>query len=1801
MNQKKFRLKLFVILTIFFFLFPLFSIFSEFYPNSQLFNNSSIPIPDDNNLTKNEILPDVGTGNSLPAEQWVKGNRDNYANVNLMGYLTGNEASEPWNIPNGYTLRSVDINVKNLRRNITYLQKSYTNYNEIVNNGTWVRGDYTKTHDQKDNPNNNDIIEYDSVVDGSYKRLDIIFTINASDYIANFDSNNVVNVSLRTYSRCNTNTINIYISNAGGWQDTITDVPLSPTTYGWTQWSDSSNLNDHFDTQNCTQIRFHRQVSVISLDYTLFLDYLEYTIYYRNVTDESITPINCNLQVRMDSGSFQDFNSNNISSITSLSSTGTTYFNFRINNLGGNPNSTHQIDANFDLNFTYQINSSSKQSQTTYILANDEISNQTWNVTLNLDTPTGQFARNFSMTIPDSWDVDSIKLYDPSQADRTSDANIFHWSHYWVVQLPTDKCDILGNWVVQSGSLNMFKDKPIGFYKNGNWISTPYYEPSDYVRFNASLNFSISNPSDRQANISVFDSNNQLVFERSNSAIVSGSYLLFWSGGSPDWTISDIVGGNNPGNYTVSLSYFNGTEIGFKNSSFLCKFKSNITKLSPFGEDDPFDWSPDSDLNVKVRYYNESDYSEGIDDASYTNWTFGNSTNPIFFTNTLTNIGGEPGNYSATITSAQLSTLNFDLTYQLNITLDSPKHQRKEVSYDVILKYSSTIDLRVVNFTGSWDLNENDYLYSLYPENITLFTNYSKTSDGSGISSATVTCTVAGGAPQTLSEIGSTGNYTINLFSNDTIPFSASMDSPISIHIEARSAGFQTSTFDFVWYVVNASTTLINYNSSTLEVMGGSTFKLMLRYNDTSHEDTTRYWINDCDASNVTVRWGNTTMQEKNIESFNLLNSNGTYEINIKFDVYQKLNFNLSINFQRVGYNIATFIYNLTVKVYNTSVMNLNWENVITLYENLDFSFLYQHNLSGSWVPITDSNFILNSNLSVQGFNHFGSGTYNATLISNHQTTGLNAGNYVANVSLNKTNNEFYDFTFNFMIRNNHTISNITNTEYQDYIMIGENRYYQIKSYINQSINFTTFYKNNELDQVGIDNNSLYLNASLYQGSTIVKSWNDNIYIGGGNYNITLNQTGLQAGDYVLNISFKKLNYDWGFIFVNLTIEPWCSNVTLLNTTTFNLVVGNDLTNWFQHNISFRVSWYCTVYNKTSPYLGISQLVSNITPHFGKAVWSIKDSSNVTKIIGQELVFSSLEKVWHVNSSDLPIPLKDVQGSGDFLSPGNYKLYVNITGAFLNNVSVIFNLIIKPKAQSHVDILGLPSQTMVGTFLTIRIKLTIDGEVPLNYYEQIINLTVIINYDDGHVEVLNLAFDNIHTDGTDQKQVQVSIGMSKITIRVQYFGKDEDWPSYSASNFDSGTIDISVGNILKILIPILIASSIGISGFVVFTIYRSKVKHKREQKLLEKSEEVFKYFYDLINIRKIFVVNKNNYEILFAQNFNKTDLPINVQEEILTKVMNLGDGNDYHSSIDVIRHDGLIIITDDALYVRTIFIMEELPTEGFLRGIVKFVQYYELNNLLDIKKGIELKDGLETHLLLESIFDISIIEPHRVTLKGINMKLNSIQTEMLSIAHEMSRDGYFFISALFDKLKSESLLPELSIFGEISLLIQKKAIERIPYDELGKKVLKYYEPIKKKTVEEEFIIEEEEKEEEITEIKETPIQEEEEEHVIESIKDIRVNVEDFEESGVTSEEDEGDELTPFEKMKLEHKLTPEEEKILSEFGDETVIDIPGITDESGIQLPKAEDDDEGGLKLPKPEDGDEDEGELKLPKPEDED
>ncbi|MFX1451356.1 MAG: coiled-coil domain-containing protein, partial [Promethearchaeota archaeon] len=341
--------------------------------------------------------------------------------------------------------------------------------------------------------------------------------------------------------------------------------------------------------------------------------------------------------------------------------------------------------------------------------------------------------------------------------------------------------------------------------------------------------------------------------------------------------------------------------------------------------------------------------------------------------------------------------------------------------------------------------------------------------------------------------------------------------------------------------------------------------------------------------------------------------------------------------------------------------------------------------------------------------------------------------------------------------------------------------------------------------------------------------------------------------------------------------------------------------------------------------------------------------------------------------------------------------------------------------------------------------------------------------------------------GTFQTTIPIVAGIKSIVYYAEFTGVNNSYPDWSINPSQSIPLSTVVTSIWTILVPIFIAAGVALITIPTLYMINRRFRVKRQTKVMAEAEKTFDYFSDLISLRKIYLIHKKLQKPIYEQNYNMEDFNDFTNKALINMIKGFGKGKEgYSASLDLVRFQDLFIIIDDGELTRTAFVLSKLPSNKFLKGIVRFLQFFEINNFNILKKDGELLYQRIVEGLLDYIFEISIILPYRVTMKGMNMKLNALRSQLVMTAYESAPEGYFFIADLFNKTLAKSLLPEMMIFKEISYLINKHAFILYSLKELKEKGGK----IKYISTKEVKFTEPKEKLRKITEVKSEPIEEE---------------------------------------------------------------------------------------------------------------
>jgi len=1579
------------------------NLFVFFYVFS-LFSLIIIPIIDFNTTTASDLLGSIqipkeedfgffyeltnsidqmGTGSNLVGEEYP------FNSSNKQGYVNGNFINMP--VPASYSGKSFWVKIENLTANRTANSIEYAD-NAVINQGTWNQGTVDDTNTS----------------DGVYYQVDDQTGANGIHLDFEFNINGILKsqvTSIFWYVRGRRQL------NAGGgqnvdiriWNYTSSSYEKNGTVSSQLSWGTYSGTvigNDCFSDSNPVTLNFYSSNSPGNF---IQLDYVYIRIYYQT-TFESVYPETINFRVLHDSTNYPITSSNGNQTTISGNIVGPSTETFTF--LSDSP-------SNFDFEYTFILNKS-KSAYSYYFLANNELVKNTWKVNYSVDSiPSGYDKLNFTLQLPKNWEY--LNTTAPNGNDHSGYTTTDSSGDYLSVSVDSDAVDLFKselptNWSIWANSSNYINQ--IQFFQYPDYatpMSSPIiYNLTDNMTIKCPLTGATDSPS--SANLTIFNSTNHIVHQELD-VDVSGSTIVF-----TDWNTSKF---NSNGEFIAQVTWFNGTQIGFRNATFSCVYPTILQMVYP--DENEFDWGANRTLEVTVRYYNTYNGKSvsGAANAEYI-WD-GNSPQSM--------VDKGDGTYNLTDTDTDRPD-----GYVGDLYINVSKYGYHNITnYHIIVNIvnDTELTLLVENFTGSYF--NTTYISSYYPENITITANYTQlwVTTPNPLDDAIVNVSIDGNyIADLIPKPGQPGFYYIYLNSSDHIL------SPLDIgkheiKVSAWKNGYYGNEKNFTWEIYETSTN-INSNQSSYFGYGGTPFTIRVYYNDTYHN----YFYNITDA-NFTITYG-PTHKVYDLYTNNITNyANGSYDLTLVFNIYNvNDNFQMNITANRSGYQSQWVLIDLDIWVYNTSIVYLTYPSEIPLYENQTIQIGFNRTDFGDGIP-PDIEIEINQTYGVMWQNITDAGNYTITLITQRSISNINASVQYVNITINKTNYEVNFIPIVFQIRENRTFANISEcienwhfTKFED-----RGNYYHMDIHLNRTIDIFINYTNNETgSKYNLKNETSYpidVTAKIYNSSSgdYIGDFNVSEF-GNRQFNITIISSAydLPIGDYFLNISFKKFNHQWAFVYINVSIIPWESTLIPWSQTEELTLIPQ----WEGQFVTFNANLSKLIFNASDPRNGIVEIIDNSSLWEAVVNFTIKDLNNQTIRTGTNLTYISSIGLW-----ELVDQFQLLNDLGNQIPPGNYKIWLNSTAKNIAPMSNYINLKVLEHLSSGIFILSQPTVSESGTIL-LQMSFTVNGT---NYGDENMERTVIFHLillSDGGLVPLDIA---ITTDYQGSYSLMLPAGgLKSIIYWAEFSGVNNSYPQWSIKSTVSAPMAVQVTSIWDFLIWILIAA--GVTAVIVPTLYviNRKVRVKRQSKIMDEAEKTFDYFSDLISLRKVYLIHKKEGTAMYQQNYNMADFNEFTNKALISMINGFGKGRSgYDASLDLIRFQDLYILIDDGELVRSAFILSKLPSKKFIKGIVRFVQIFEINHYNILKEDGKFTKKHEVEELLDYIFEISIILPYKVTMKGMNMKLNAFRTQMVMTAYESQTDGYFFIADLYNKVIADTMMPELMIFKEISYLINKRA------------------------------------------------------------------------------------------------------------------------------------------------------------------
>lgn len=1553
--------------------------------NQQYNKDYSIGIESTNSIDS------IGTGSFLKGEEYA------WNDSSKQGLINGDSVT--WNIPNAYSGKLFWVKVENLTANVTLNSYELAD-NYVINKGSWTNGTMIETYYQ-----DNSYFRVDGP--NATEGIDVDFQFN----IAGISKANVTSIDWYVVGRRNSQNIQIRM-----WNDTSSsyiNVGTISASGSWGTYYGTINGNNCFANVDPRIILNFNGPSFLGLN-NLQLDYIYVRVYYTSYL-QSVNPEDINFQVQLDTSNYP---------VLSVIGNATTIPGNWVGPISKNFIFLSSSPSNFDIKYTRLLNKT-KDAYTYYYLANNENVNNTWKVNYTAGPIPSDYQKlNFTVQLPKDWKY--LNTTAPNGNNHTIYTTTDNSGSKLLVSVNSTAVDLFksqlpSNWSIWANSSNYISQ--IQFFKYPNFTN-PMISP---IIYNLTQNMTIKCPlnsptiSPLSANLTIFNGTDQIVHQELQVS-VSGNTIIFTG-----WNTSEY---NQNGQYKAQITWFNGTQIGFRNASFFCVYPTNIQMVQP--TTNQFDWGNNRTLNITVRYLNTFN-QQGISGAYIAQYIW--EVNPSI---NLTDKLDGTYNFLDSRTNVTLGihyiTMNFSKYGYYNLT-----------NYQITVNIVNDTDLilKVENFSGPYI--DPTLIKSYFPENITITANYTQLwvfptnpLDNAIVNVSIDTKYINDMIPQ----VGQPGIYYLLLNSTSVVQ-SLSDIGQHNITVTAWKSGYFAQQITFKWEILETSTSITS-NTSIYAGYGGTPFKINIYYNNTYHN----YKYNISDA-NFSIKYDIDQILY-NLYPQNITNyGNGSYDLNLIFNIYNiNYNFQMNITANRTGYQPRLVLIDMTIWVYNTSIVWWDYNDTIPLYSNQTINLGFNRSISENLTfPIgvqPDLDVKINQSYGFTWKNTTESGNYTITLITAHEISNLNSSSQYVNISLNKTNHQVQSLAISFKIRENHTFTSLAN-------YTKEGNYYRVNIYLNQTMDLFANYINDEVAQnynlANETNDNVNITIQLFNATNgnLIGYYNASQYTQ-SMFNLTIitSQYNLLIGDYFLNVSLKKLNYEMSFIFINLTVKPWESNLTAWDQFSGKISISKQ---WQYQSISFSSRFFKTIFNISSPRTGIDELITNSTEWSANVNFTIKDLINQTIKSGAELFYNIISKLWELVDA---VSLRT--DANNPIMPGNYRVWLNSSAKNIVPMIFCFDLIVLDWLPSQILLLPLQPEISETGQLLLSLQFSINGTTSGgSFMIRNLNLKLFLVLEGGLPIPLELTLQT-SSNGGISATFPISPGVKSIIYWFEFKGVNASMPAWSIEPSQSIPNVTMVTSIWTLLLPIIIGVSIGIASILIFYTLNRRVRVKRQSKVMEEAEKTFEYFSDLISIRKIYVIGKKSETAIYQQNYNSEDFDEFTNKALINMINGYGKGESgYRASLDLIRYQDLFILIDDGDFVRVAFILSKIPSNKFLKGMVRFLQFFEINNYLILKKDGQFSDKSIIDQLLDNIFEISIILPYRVTMKGMNMKLSAFRSQLVMTAYENSPEGYFFISILFNKIHSSSMMPELMIFKEISYLIDKQAFVIYSLKELKEK------------------------------------------------------------------------------------------------------------------------------------------------------
>ncbi|MHA1650920.1 MAG: hypothetical protein ACTSYB_12060, partial [Candidatus Helarchaeota archaeon] len=415
------------------------------------------------------------------------------------------------------------------------------------------------------------------------------------------------------------------------------------------------------------------------------------------------------------------------------------------------------------------------------------------------------------------------------------------------------------------------------------------------------------------------------------------------------------------------------------------------------------------------------------------------------------------------------------------------------------------------------------------------------------------------------------------------------------------------------------------------------------------------------------------------------------------------------------------------------------------------------------------------------------------------------------------------------------------------------------------------------------------------------------------------------------------------------------------------------------------------------------------------------------------------------------IPLSN--NSGPF-SPGDYQIYIKANATDCMTRWFTFNLTILKKLSTTLTITRYPPEFKTDQSISITAKLdSTELQEKWHFNGKVVyfNITVYYNsYDPTNFQL------QAQSDPYGKVNLLFNLGdyvehlddISRVEINSYFLGYEGYYPTKSFTGSSSNYVKLEISVPFNFMFIIWIALGVFVATMAVIVIHRKVIVPKGIQKT-KSINYLFTSFRDVVGLQNLFVLLKSSGTCILTKTYSPVGIADSMQNVLLNVIANYGKGDQRHDAFcDLVRFEDFMLLLDDGDFVRVAVTVETKPSDKLIRSLVRFVQFFELQNYSVLKEATGPVTALQgVDELLDLQFGASLIAPY--TISKIK-KISGFEETLMVMATSLMEDhGYFYLSQLYARAKSETLVDEMMIFKTIQDLMDKKII--VPYTPTNKR------------------------------------------------------------------------------------------------------------------------------------------------------